>query len=127
MILQAFIKINGKPYPAPNRGLGFTVSTAVNSARNENNVFQGQRVGRDVHKIDNVVWFQMDAMTWSNLLQEFEKSFVVEVEFPDMVHNCWQKKKMYPGDRSAEPLYVGSDGLPTTYKNCKCNMVDTGE
>lgn len=125
--MQAFIKINGKEYPAPNIGLGFTVSTAVSSGFNENNVFQGQRVGRDRYKIDNVVWFRMDAKTWASLLQQFEKTFVVEVEFPDMVHNCWQKKKMYPGDRSAEPLYIGDNGLPTMYKNCKVNLVDTGE
>lgn len=124
--MKPFIKINGRPYPAPDIGLGFTISTAVNAGANERNVVVGQRIGRDRYKIDNCVWFQMDAQTWASFLQEFERNFYAIVEFPDMVHNSWQTKTMYPGDRSAEPLFIGSDGLPTVYKNCKCNLIDTG-
>lgn len=127
-MMHPFIRINGREYPAPDRGLGFTVSTTVNSGRNERNTMIGQRVGRDLHKIDNVVWFRLEAQVWASLLQEFERDFCVTVEFPDMVHNCWQSKKMYPGDRSAQPLFIDKNtGLPTMYKNCKCNLIDTGE
>lgn len=126
-MVHPFIKINGREYPAPDRGLGFLVSTTVNSGRNEKNVMKGQRVGRDIHKIDNVVWYQLNADTWASLLQEFERDLCVTVEFPDMVHNCWQTKIMYPGDRSAQPLLIDErTGLPSIYKNCKCNLIDTG-
>lgn len=124
--MKAIIKVNGREYPAPNRGLGFTTTTTVSAGRNESNVMVGQRVGRDQYKIDNLQWMFMDASTWASFLQEFERSFYATIEYPDMVHNCWQIKIMYPGDRSAEPFDQGSDGLPTVYKNCKCNLIDTG-
>lgn len=126
--MHSFIRVNGREYPAPNVGLGFTVTTAVGGGRNETGVLVGQRVGRDNYKIDNCVWHKMDARTWSSFLQEFERNFYSTVEFPDMVHNCWCTKIMYPGDRSAEPLYLDSEtGLPTYFKNCKCNLIDTGK
>lgn len=124
--MKAIIKVNGREYPAPNRGLGFTVSTTVTAGRNESNIMVGQRVGKDQQKIDNLQWMFMDAETWASFLQEFERSFYATVEYPDMVHNCWQTKVMYPGDRSAEPIELGANGLPTMYKNCKCNLIDTG-
>lgn len=126
--MHAFIKVNGNVYPAPDVGLGFALSTAVTGGRNENNVFKGQRVGRDNYKIDGCQWTSMDAATWSNLLMEFEKNFYATVEFPDMLRNQWQTKIMYPGDRSATPMEINPvTGLPSTYKNCKCNLIDTGK
>lgn len=124
--MHAFIKINGREYPAPDRGLGFSVSTTVNAGRNELNIAVGQRVGKDLHKIDNCQWKFMDAQTWASFLQEFERSFYATVEYPDMVHNCWITKTMYPGDRSAEPVELDANGLPKLYRNCKCNLIDTG-
>lgn len=125
--MKAFIRINGNEYPAPNIGLGFTITTTVDSGRNEQNVVVGQRIGRDQYKIDSCVWQFMTAEIWGKLLQEFEKNFFVTVEFPDMVHNTWQTKVMYPGDRSAEPYSIDEQtGLPTVYRNCKCNLIDTG-
>lgn len=127
--MRGFIKINGNTYPGPDKGLGFTVSTAVNSGRNENNVMVGQRVGRDNYKIDNCQWYMLEASVWASILQEFENNFYSTIEFPDMVHNCWQKKIMYPGDRSAIPDPSSIDaqtGLPKFYMSCKCNLIDTG-
>lgn len=125
--MEAIIYINGHVYPAPNVGLGFTITTTVDAGRNANNVVVGQRVGRDNDKIDNLVWQFLEASTWSSILQEFETNFYAEIKFPDMVHNAWHTRVMYPGDRTAEPFTVDPEtGLPTMYKNCKMNLVDTG-
>lgn len=101
------------------------VTTAVNSARNANNKFVGQKVGRDNYKIDNLEWAYLDASTWSSMLKEF-KNFFVTVQFWDMVENDWITLKMYPGDRTADVFKIDSQGRPTHYINCKVNIIDTG-
>lgn len=119
------IKINGKSFPSPDMGLSFEVATFVSGGKNANGTMIGQKVGRDQYKIDKLQWFYLDAATWSNILKEF-KSFFVTVEFPDMVNNRWITLKMYPGNRTAEPLELSSNGLPKSYKNCKVNIIDCG-
>ncbi len=123
---MAFITINGKKFPAPARGLGFEIATTVDSARNANNTVIGQKVGRDQQKINDVVWPHLKASVWAEMLQEFEK-FELTVTYPDMVHNAWTTRKMYPGNRSAIPFKFRDDGLPTEYIECKCNLIDMGE
>ncbi|RHT57988.1 hypothetical protein DW757_06115 [Clostridium sp. AM29-11AC] len=124
--MACFIYINGKEFPSPDRGLEFLVATFVSSGKNANGEFVGQRVGRDQYKLNNLVWNKLDASTWSAMLKEFQE-FVVTVKFPDMVNNDWLTLRMYPGDRTAQPLQVGADGLPTMYSQCKVNIVDCGE
>lgn len=125
--MKPFIKINDLVCPYPDQGLGFQVSTLVNSARNSNAVVVGQRVGRDQQKIDGLVWFHLTAQQWSEILKELA-SFFVTVTYPDMVVNAWTSRKMYPGDRTAIPLHIDpSTGLPSDYKNCKVNLIDCGE
>jgi hypothetical protein len=120
------IKINGKEFPSPDRGLTFEVATFVDGGKNAKAEFIGQKVGRDQYKIDALQWFRLDAVTWSALLKEFEK-FVINVTFPDMVNNKMITLQMYPGNRTAEPLEVDPiTNLPTVYKNCKCNIIDCG-
>ena len=43
--MAAFIKINGREYPCPRRGLNLMTATIVDSARNANAVVVGQVVG----------------------------------------------------------------------------------
>lgn len=125
--MAAIITINGKEFPAPQRGLEFIVSTNVNSGRNANGEVIGQVVGRNQNKANNLVWPFLDAQTWAEMLQEFDDFFVIAT-IPDMVHNTWQTIKMYPGDRSAEPYWIDSvTKLPTHYINCKVNIIDCGE
>ena len=125
--MAAIITINGKEFPAPQRGLEFIVSTNVNSGRNANGEVIGQVVGRNQNKANNLVWPFLDAQTWSEMLQEFDDFFVIAT-IPDMVHNTWQTIKMYPGDRSAEPYWIDPvTKLPTHYINCKVNIIDCGE
>lgn len=121
----AFITINGKKFPSPSHGLNFEIATSVDSARNANAEVISQRVGRDSQKINNLKWNVLDAETWAEMLQEFEK-FELTVRYPDMVHNRWTTRKMYPGNRSAIPFRFADDGLPTMYRDCQCNVIDMG-
>lgn len=122
---QATVYVNGKPFPSPRRGLEFIVSTTVTSTRNANGEVVGQKIGRDQNKLNTLVWPILDAGTWAEMLQEFDKFFVT-VKFPDMVSNKWRTLKMYPGDRSAQVYEVDENGFPTRYRDCKVNLVDCG-
>lgn len=121
-----FIKVNGVSFPAPKRGLSMQVVTIVDSGRAANGRIISQRIGRDQQKLNNMVWPWLDAETWSKLLQELEK-FDLVVEYVDPVKNDWVTRRMYPGDRSGEPYWLGPDNKPTYYLNCQCNLIDRGE
>ena len=128
---MAFITVNGKEFPMPYRGLNgqveLQVATIVDSARNANGVVVGQKVGRDIQKINALEWKYLDAATWSEMLQAFS-NFFVTVTYPDMVTNSWTTRKMYPGDRSALPYRIDENThLPISYVNCKVNIIDVGE
>ena len=121
------IYINGREYPAYDRGPGLTIATNVSSGKNAQGDFVGQRVGRDQDKIDGLQWTFLDAATWSSILKEFEE-FVVTVKFPDMKNNTWKTERMYPGNRTAKIWEIDPEtGLPTMYKDCKVNLIDCGE
>lgn len=125
--MAAFIKINGREYPCPRRGLNMMVATIVDSARNANAVVVGQVVGREQQKLDSLQWAYLTAEQWSAILKEFS-NFYVTVSYPDMVNNTWTTRKMYPGDRTAEPFHLDPvTQLPIDYINCKVNLVDCGE
>ena len=119
------IRINNHYYPAPDQYFDLVVSTTVDGGFNIANQFVGQKVGKDRCKIDNLTWKYLDASTWADILQEFE-DFYATVRLPDMVHNTWQNIIMYPGDRTATVAEYNASGLPTYYKDCKINIIDTG-
>lgn len=123
--MEAFITINGKAFPAPDVGLELLVATYVSDGKNANGEFIGDKVGRDQYKLNNMQWKFLDAETWAAMLREFA-AFVVVAKIPDMVNNSWITLQMYPGNRTAEPVMVGEDGLPTLYRNCKVNITDCG-
>lgn len=122
---MAEILINGKSFPAPDTGMKTVVTTNVSAGRNAFGEFIGDRVGRDLYKLDSLQWKFLSAETWSAILREFG-SFVVLARIPDMVNNTWLTIRMYPGDRTATPCEWGADGLPTRYKDCKVNLIDCG-
>lgn len=125
--MKPYIKINGKPFPFPKRGLSMVVTTLVDAGRAANGRVIGQRIGRDQQKINNCVWPVLDAETWSEMLQEFEQ-FDLDVEYIDPVTNDWVVRRMYPGDRSAEPYMLDeTTGKVKFYINCSCNLIDRGE
>ena len=131
--MESIITVNGKPFPAPARGLEFIVSTFVSSGRNANGEVVGQVVGRDNYKLNNLLWPYLDAVTWSSILKEFTKTRVdskghfVIATIPDMVNNSWITIKMYPGDRSAKPYWFDKEThLPIAYTDCRYNLIDCG-
>lgn len=123
---MAYIKIGSYELPPPKRGVHITVSTAVDSARNSNGVVVGQRIGRDLYKIDGLEWPWLSASQWSRILREMS-SFKFYVTFQDPVSNRAKTVRMYCGDRNGEPYYVNGSGEPKFYRNCRVNLIDTGE
>ena len=122
---MATITINGKEFPAPDVGGNLVVATNVSAGKNAKGEFVGQKVGRDQYKFDSLQWKSLDAKTWAEMLQEFDK-FVVVAKIPDMVHNRFLTIRMYPGNRTATPIAFDKAGLPTMYRDCKVNIVDCG-
>ena len=123
---MAYLAINGYELPPCKRGVTPKVTTIVDAGRNANGVVVGQRVGRDQYKIDTLEWAWLTAEQWSAILRALN-DFFVYVTFHDPVTNSPKTLKMYPGDRSAEPYWVDDNGKPTHYRNCKVNLIDTGE
>lgn len=125
--MAAFITINGMEFPPPARGLELIVATNVDSGRNANGEVIGQRVGRDIYKVNNMVWPWLSAETWGKMLTQF-KGFFFTAKIPDMVNGGFITLKMYPGDRTAEPFWIDVKGDKKVlwYKDCKVNIIDCG-
>ena len=119
---MSYLKINGYELPPPKRGVHPIVTTVVDAGRNAN----GAVVGRDQYKIDGLEWSWLTADQWSRILSILS-NFFVYVTFIDPVTNAEKTIKMYPGDRTGEPYWVDANGKPTHYRNCKFNVIDTGE
>lgn len=122
---MAVITINGREFPSPDIGGNLVVATNVSDGKNSLGEFSGQKVGRDQHKFEGLQWKFLDAVTWSAMLQEFDK-FVVTARIPDMVHNRMMTIRMYPGNRTATPIEFDDNDLPTMYQDCKVNIIDCG-
>ncbi len=123
---MAYLAINGYELPPPKRGVHVIVTTVVNNGRDANGAVVGQRVGRDQYKIDTLEWPWLTAEQWSSILQAM-KNFFFYVTFQDPVSRKPTTIRMYCGDRSGEPYWVDENGTPTHYRNCKVNLIDTGE
>lgn len=122
---MAIITINGRDFPAPDIGGKLVVATNVSNGKNAKGEFIGRRVGRDQYKFEDLQWKFLDAETWSSMLREF-KQFVVTAKIPDMVNNEMMTIRLYPGNRTAEPIQFDKEGKPSLYKNCKVNIIDCG-
>lgn len=123
---MAYIAINGYELPPCKRGVSVIVTTVVDSGRDANGAVVGQRVGRDQYKIDGLEWAWLSAEQWGSILNAM-KDFFFYVTFKDPVSNGNKTVKMYCGDRTAEPYWVDGNDNPTFYRNCKVNLIDTGE
>lgn len=130
-----------QPLPWPKRGLSLDVMTIVDSARNANGVVVGQKIGRDQQKLNSMEWPYLTAAQWKTVLQFFRPGFYAYVKYISPETNGLTTRKMYPGDRSAEPwmMDVGNPTQidpdhpeiymvkPTHYINCKVNLIDVGK
>lgn len=124
--LSAFLNVNGLDFPCPAPGFTYTFTTPVSDGRNSNAAFIGQRVGRDQIKLDQMEWHALDPEIWQAMLDSV-KDFVVNVTIEDYRTGQPMTIKMYPGDRTAKPLFVDKKTHKVTkYENCKFNLIDTG-
>ena len=68
----------------------------------------------------------LDADTWQRMLKAI-KPFYVPVTFEDYRTGRPITITMYPGDRTATPLFADPDShIVTKYENCKFNLIDAG-
>lgn len=127
MPLSSFLNVNGVDFPCPAAGFSYTITTTVNAGRNANNVVIGQRIGRDLYKLDNMKWVGLDPATWQKMLKAVEP-FYVPVTFEDYRTGKPITITMYPGDRTAEPLFADKKTHKVTkYRDCQFNLIDTGK
>lgn len=126
MGLTSFLNVNGVDFPCPKAGFNYIISTTVNSGRNANNAVVGQIVGRELFKLNSMEWVALDAETWQTMLAAVE-DFFVPVTFEDYRTGEPITITMYPGDRTAEPLFVDPETHKVIkYRNCKFNLIDCG-
>lgn len=122
---MALMVIDGHSLPMPIRGLTEVVSTNVNSGRNALGEMVGERVGRDIYKMDNVEWRWLTKDQWQEMLT-LVSGFKFHLTFPDVVNGGYCTHLCYVGDRHAEPYYVNSNGDYTFFRTCKMNFIDCG-
>lgn len=124
--LSSFLNVNGYDFPCPGVGFTYTITTTINAGRNANNAVIGQRVGRDLYKLDNLQWVGLKPETWMMMLEAVEP-FYVPVTFEDFRTGNPITIIMYPGDRTAEPLFVDKNSHKVSqYLNCRFNLIDAG-
>ena len=123
---MSYIKINGVDLPYPKRGVEVIVTTIVNAGRNANGKVVGQRIGRDQYKINGLEWPWLTAAEWNGILSLIS-DFYFNVTFPDPVSGNPRTVKMYCGDRAGKEYWLDANGQPTHYRDCKVNLIDTGE
>lgn len=126
MALSAFLNVNGYNFPCPMVGFSYTITTTVNSGRNANNAVTGQKIGRDLYKLDQMEWNCLEPGTWQMMLRAVEP-FYIPVTFEDYRTGNPITITMYPGDRTAKPLFVDpATHKVAIYENCKFNLIDAG-
>lgn len=126
MALSSFLNVNGYDFPCPKVGFQYIISSTVNAGRNANNAVIGQRVGRDLYKFNSLSWAMLEPETWQMMLRAVE-DFYIPVTFEDYRTGEPITITMYPGDRTATPLFVDEKTHKITkYENCKFNLIDAG-
>lgn len=127
MAMSSFLNVNGYDFPAPRRGFSWTITTTVDGGRNVNNASVGQRVGRDLYKLDNLEWVGISPETRRMMLNAL-KPFYVPVTFEDMENpGKIITVTMYPGDRSGQPLFVNAlTHMVEQDQVLKFNLIDAG-
>lgn len=126
MALSAFLNVNGYDYPCPRYGFQYVLSTPVNAGRNVNAAFIGQRVNRDLYKLDTLQWVGLDPSVRRMILQSLEP-FTVPVTFEDYRTGNPITITMYPGDRTGKPLFADKlTHMVTKDEILSFNLVDCG-
>ena len=126
MALSSFLNVNGYDFPCPHVGFQYVLSTTVNAGRNTNNAVIGQRVGRDLFKLDQLEWIGLKPDQW-RYMQAALEPFYVSVTFEDYRTGSPITIVMYHGDLTGKPLFASKDShLVTLWESCKVNLIDAG-
>ena len=126
MALSSFLNVNGYDFPTPMHGFQYVIATTVNAGRNANNAVIGQVIGRDTIKLDAMQWNGLSPEVWRRMLKAVEP-FYVPVTFEDYRTGKPTTIIMYPGNRTAIPLFTDRDShLVIQYESCKFNLIDAG-
>lgn len=102
------------------------ISTLVNSARNANAIVTAQKIGRDQEKTE-MSWNFLTKDEWEELLRFWDQNFFFNFTYYSRVEGVKITRKFYIGDREDMPFQVDDEGIPIAYKDCKANVIDTGE
>lgn len=102
------------------------IATLVNSARNANAIVTAQKIGRDQEKTE-MSWNYLEKEEWEELLRFWDQNFFFEFTYYSRVDGRKITRKFYIGDRTDQPFQVDESGIPTAYRDCKANVIDTGE
>lgn len=113
------------PNPTTESGKG-TIATMVNSGRNASAVVTAQKIGRDQDKTE-LAWPYMNKEDWEEILAFFDENFFFNFTYYSPVAGTKITRKFYVGDRTYQPYDIDANGNPIAYKECKLNVIDTGE
>ena len=103
-----------------------TIATIVDQARTADGIVRGSVIAR-ANKIE-LKWAVLSCEAWSDICTFFDRHFYFNARYWDMSANAFKTKKMYVGDRSAQPFIVDADsGKPTYWLNCEANIIGVGE
>lgn len=117
------LKINGVQMPAPDAGYEIQEMTNVDAGRNANGVVVGQKVGRNVWKLEGLQWTKLTPTEWKTIKNALAPFFVKVTFTAD--DNRQHTVTMYPGDRSSKPIKA-SNLTYTAFRECKFNLIDCG-
>lgn len=103
-----------------------TIATMVNSARNASAVVTAQKIGRDQEKTQ-MKWSYLEKDIWEQMLRFWDANFYFRFTYYSRVRGNRISRVFYIGDRNDRPFAIDSAGLPTAYRDCTANVIDTGE
>ena len=105
MARSSFLNVNGYDLPCPRYGFQYVFSTAVDAGRNLNNAVVGQKVGREIVKLDSLEWVGLKPDERIKIMKALEP-FFVPVTFEDVRTGGTSTVTMYHGDITVKPLFV---------------------
>lgn len=120
-----FIWINGVKIPSPDKGLKILRQQLIDGGRSASGQVIAQKINRRILKVDSLQWKYIKAEDWGNVLKEIEK-FEGVLKMWDARTKGFLTIRVYWGDSEEEPFEIKSTGEITSYKNCKCNIIDMG-